>query len=166
MIKSLYIIFALCLFSVNSSAQTEGRTIIEELNSSKWGQGNVKVMQDEAVQGLIAIHHATDTTARKLGVLEPATSYKKIRGYRIQVYSGNNQQRSKREAESRQAQVRNAFSELDADVSFKSPFWRLRVGHFQRQEDAEEVMKEMKKALPALGREMYVVPDEIKHPAQ
>ncbi|MFV0418977.1 MAG: SPOR domain-containing protein [Dysgonomonas sp.] len=163
--KSLHICFVLFLISVCALAQNEGKTIIEELNSSKWGQGKVTVMQDEAIQGLMAVRQETDTT-RRLGVLEPSTSYKKVRGYRIQVYSGNNQQRSKHEAESRQAQVRNAFPELDADVNFKSPFWRLRVGHFQRQEEAEEVLREMKKTLPGLSKEMYVVPDEIKLPVQ
>lgn len=161
--KSLHITFILFLFSICAFAQNGEKTIIEELNSSKWGQGKVIVMQDEAIQGLMATRLEADTT-RRLGVLEPATNYRKARGYRIQVYSGNNQQRSKREAESRQAQVRNAFPELEADVRFNSPFWRLRVGHFQNKEDADEVLKEMKKTLPGLGREMYVVPDEIKLP--
>lgn len=163
--KSLHITFVLFLFSVCALAQNGGKTIIEELNSSKWGQGKVIVMQDEAIQGLMATRHEMDTT-RRLGVLEPSGNYKRVKGYRIQVYSGNNQQRSKYEAESRQAQVRNAFPELEADVRFTSPFWRLRVGHFQRKDEAEEVLKEMKQALPGLSREMYVVSDEIKLPIQ
>lgn len=163
--KSLNITFVFFLFSVCVLAQNGGRTIIEELNSSKWGQGKVTVMQDEAIQGVMATRHETDTT-RRLGVLEPSENYKKVRGYRIQVYSGNNQQRSKHEAESRQAQVRNAFPELEADLRFASPFWRLRVGHFQRKEEAEEVLQEMKKTLPGLSKEMYVVSDEIKLPIQ
>lgn len=144
-------------------AQSGEKTIIEELNSSRWGQGKITVMQDEAIQGLMGVRQETDTT-RGLGVLKPATSYKMVRGFRIQVYSGNNQQRSKLEAETRQAQVHNAFPELDADVKFNSPFWRLRVGHFLRREDAEKVLHEMKKELPALGREMYIVSDEVKIP--
>lgn len=161
--KNLYITFILFLLSVSTFAQDGKKTIIDELNSSKWGQGKVTVMQDEAIQGLMAVRQETDTTKR-LGTLEHSGSYRKVRGYRIQVYSGNNQQRSKLEAETRQAQVRNAFPDLDADVNFVSPFWRLRVGHFQRKEDAEEVLKEMKKTLPELSKEMYIVSDEIKQP--
>ena len=163
--KSLHITFIFFIFSICALAQNGDKTIIEELNSSKWGQGKVTVMQDEAIQGLMAARQEMDTT-RRLGVLEPSGNYKRVRGYRIQVYSGNNQQRSKHEAESRQAQVRNTFPELEADVRFTSPFWRLRVGHFQRKEEAEEVLKEMKKTLPGLSKEMYVVSDEIKLPIQ
>lgn len=163
--KNLYLFLVLSFFAVSLAAQDSGKTIIEDLNTSKWGQGRVKVMQDDAVQSILGVRQFVDTS-KMLGVLEPAASYKKIRGYKIQVYSGNNQKRSKAEAESRQAQVRNAFPELEADVSTKPPFWRLRVGHFFKREDAEKVLAEMKKTLPGLAREMYVVPDEIKYPAE
>lgn len=164
--KRLHIVFALCIMFVCVSAQDGATTIIDELNSSKWGQGKVMVMQDEAIQGLIGLRQETDTTSKRLGTVDPAANYEKVRGFRIQVYSGNNQQRSKKEAESRQAQVRGAFPELEADVRFHSPFWRLRVGHFLKREDAEEVLHEMKKTLPGLAKEMYVVADEVKRPVR
>ncbi len=165
--KSLYIFFALCLLSAYTVAQNSGRTIVDELNSSKWGQGNIKVMQDEAVQGLIAVHHinVVDTT-KSLGSIDPNTSYTKAKGFKIQVYSGNNQAKSRNEAFSRRSQVENAYPQLESEVTFKSPFWRLRVGNFLNREDAEEVLKEMKKTFPRLGREMYVVPDVVKRPVQ
>lgn len=148
--------------SICSFAQDGGSTIIGEINSSKWGKGKVTVMQDEAIQGLIGIRQETDTTFNKLGAIDPTADYEKVRGFRIQVYSGNNQQRSKKEAESRQIQVREAFPELEAEVNFHSPFWRLRVGHFLKRSDAEAVLQEMKKILPSLAKEMYVVADEVK----
>lgn len=159
--KNLCVAFLFFLFSVCAVAQDRKKTIIEDLNSSKGGQGKVVVMQDEAIQTSVAVRQETDTTKR-LGVLEQADNYKTVRGFKIQVYSGNNQLRSKREAESRLAQVRAAFPDLDAVVRFNSPFWRLRVGHFLKQEDAAVVLQEMKEALPGLSKEMYVIPDEIK----
>lgn len=164
--KSLHIFITFCLISVCSLAQDGGKTIIDEINSSKWGKGKVTVMQDEAIQGMLGLRQDADTAFKKLGAIDPNADYEKVRGFRVQVYSGNNQQRSKREAESRQAQVRGAFPELEAEVNFHSPFWRLRVGHFLKREDAEAVMQEMKKMLPGLAKEMYVVADEVKRPTR
>ncbi|GAB6120266.1 SPOR domain-containing protein [Dysgonomonas termitidis] len=165
--KSLYIFLVLSLFSGYALAQDDNKTIIDELNSSKWGQGNIKVMQDEAVQNILGVRQvAVIDTAKILGVIDPAANFTKVRGFKIQVFSGNNQQRSKREAESKQAQVRSAFPELETIVSFQSPFWRLRVGNFTSRADADEVLKEMKKIFPAFGREMYVVPDVVKKTVQ
>ncbi|SBV96826.1 SPOR domain-containing protein [uncultured Dysgonomonas sp.] len=165
--KSLYIFLVLCLFSGFALAQDDNKTIIDELNSSKWGQGNIKVMQDEAVQNILGVRQITviDTT-KTVGVIDPTANFTKVRGFKIQVFSGNNQQRSKREAESKQAQVKSAFPELETVVSFQSPFWRLRVGNFTSRADADGVLKEMKKTFPAFGREMYVVPDVVKKPVQ
>lgn len=165
--KSLYIFLVLCLFSGFALAQDDNKTIIDELNSSRWGQGNIKVMQDEAIQNILGVRQVTviDTT-KTLGVIDPAVNFTKVRGFKIQVFSGNNQQRSKREAESKQAQVKSAFPELETVVSFQSPFWRLRVGNFTSRADADAVLREMKKTFPAFGREMYIVPDVVKKPVQ
>jgi len=165
--KSLYIFLVLCLFSGFALAQDDNKTIIDELNSSRWGQGNIKVMQDEAIQNILGVRQVTviDTT-KTLGVIDPTVNFTKVRGFKIQVFSGNNQQRSKREAESKQAQVKSAFPELETVVSFQSPFWRLRVGKFTSRADADAVLREMKKTFPAFGREMYIVPDVVKKPVQ
>ena len=161
MAKSLSFILVSLMLSLSLFSQDGQKTIIDELNSSKWGQGKVVVMQDEVVDGLLAVRQATDT-AQKLGVIEPNAEFTKVRGFKIQVYSGNNQQRSKREAESKQSQIKNVYPELEAVVSFQSPFWRLRVGNFLHREDADAVLLEMKKSFPAMGREMYVVSDVVK----
>ncbi len=165
--KNLYILLALLAISGFVSAQNGDKTIVDDLNSSKWGQGNIKVFQDDAIQNLVAVRHTTsaENTAGNLGVVDPSGNYTKVRGFKIQVYSGNNQQRSKREAESKQAQIRSAFPDLETIVSFHSPVWRLRVGNFLSQEDAEEVLKEMKKTFPGFGREMYIVTDVVKKAA-
>lgn len=150
--------------SICSLAQDGEKTIIDEINSSKWGKGKVTVMQDEALQGVLGLRQEADITFKRLGAIDPSVDFEKVRGFKIQVYSGNNQQRSKREAESRQVQVREAFPELETELKFQSPFWRLRVGHFLKREDADAVLLEMKKTLPGLAKEMYVVVDEVKKP--
>jgi len=163
--KSFYIFLLLGLISIYASAQDSQKTIIDELNSSKWGQGDVMVMQDDALQGKLAVRVAGPTvsagdhgaTSSNINV-PPGT---KVREYKIQVFMGNNQQQSKREAESKQAQIRGAYPELRTAVSFQSPFWRLRVGSFRTKEDAEAMMQDMRKTFPAFGREMTVVSEIV-----
>lgn len=166
--KSLYIFLVLSLLSSFAFAQDGNKTIIDELNSSKWGQGNVKVMQDEAIDNILGVRHIATAvdTAKTTGAIDPNANFTKVRGFKIQVFSGNNQQRSKREAESKQAQVKSAFPDLETVVSFQSPFWRLRVGNFLTREDANTVLKEMKQTFPGFGREMYIVPDVVKKEVQ
>jgi hypothetical protein len=68
--KSFYIFFLLGLFSASAIAQNSQKTIIDELNSSKWGQGDVKVMQDDVLQGKIAVRSTEPIDS--LGEPEPS----------------------------------------------------------------------------------------------
>lgn len=164
--KNLYILLALLAVSGFSLAQSGVKSIVDDINSSKWGQGDIKVLQDEAIQSVVAVYQtAVVDTTKTLGAIDPTANYSKVKGFKIQVYSGNNQQRSKREAESKQAQVRGAFPDLEAVVSFHSPVWRLRVGNFLNRADAEEMLTEMKKTFPGFGREMIIVSDVVKKAA-
>ncbi|MGB4446309.1 MAG: SPOR domain-containing protein, partial [Dysgonamonadaceae bacterium] len=93
-------------------------------------------------------------------------SYIKMRGYKIQAFAGNDQRTSKNEAYSKQALINQAFPELETVIIFDSPFWRLRVGNFKTREEAEKVLDEMRMAFPSFGKEMYIVPDEVKIPIE
>lgn len=163
--KSFYIFLILALVSVCVSAQSDQKTIIDEINSSKWGQGDVKVMQDDVLQGKLAIHNegdidsVDDPDSHAFGNVPPGT---RVREYKIQVFMGNNQQQSKREAESKQAQIKKVYPEMRTSVSFQSPFWRLRVGSFRTKEEAEDMLQDMRKSFPSFGREMTVVSEVVK----
>ncbi|MDU1892115.1 MAG: SPOR domain-containing protein [Dysgonomonas sp.] len=161
--RIFYIVFVFCFSSVTAFAQSEDKTIIEELNSSRWGQGNIKVIQDESIQKVVGVRHAqSEESTGMLGAIDPSANYVEARGYKIQVFSGNNQAKSKREAESKKAQVKGVYPELEATVTFDTPFWRLRVGNFLNREDAEIIMNEMKKTFPSFGKEMRVVSATVK----
>lgn len=153
--KNVYIFSILFLFSGIVLAQSGQKTIVEELNTYRSGQGSVKVMQDETIQQIIAVHKE-GAEAERTSTDQPQ-NVSRTRGFRIQVFSGNNPRQSRREAESKQAQIRSAFPELDTQVSFESPFWRLRAGNFSTREEAEEMLIEMKKRFPSFGREMYII---------
>lgn len=161
--KVFFIFLAIILFSQMLHAQKEQGEIVKDLNTSKYGQGKVKVYQDEVIQYVVALRSDSMIT-RNDKDLSATTEYVKVKGYRIQVFSGNNQSRSKNEALSKKAQIESAFPELEAIVTFQSPFWRLRVGNFTTREEAHVVLTEMKKKFPHF-REMSIVDAVINHPA-
>ncbi len=82
-------------------------------------------------------------------------------GYRVQIYSDNNQRTARAEAERRASAIRSHFPEYQAYVVFQSPYWRVRVGDFRSRSQAEDAVQQMRQVLPAYGKEMRVVKDRI-----
>ncbi|MDR1707352.1 MAG: SPOR domain-containing protein [Prevotella sp.] len=152
--KGLCLFFTFCLFATYTYAQ---KTIVEDINTAKWGQGDVKVMQDETIQNRIAIRYDNSEDSIE-DVQIRSSSPIKGGGYKIQIFMGNDQQQSKREAESKQAQIKNAYPELQTSIAFNSPFWRLRVINIATKEDAQLILTELKKQFPSFGKEMYIIP--------
>ncbi|MGL5317795.1 MAG: SPOR domain-containing protein [Bacteroidales bacterium] len=126
-------------------------TILHALSAPKIGQGIVVINQSNAITGLIGTRSLNRSK-------EPYTQA----GYRVQVFSGNNQNKSKDEAFYKESRVKSMFPETETYVTFKSPFWRLRIGNFRNFEEADQTMRKLKRAFPQFGKEMYVVKDEIK----
>jgi len=145
---------------VNAQSSSQKNEILKELNSNRQGKGDVTIYEDESIKHILGrpmgpprtLYYSADGDAQ----------YYKMRGFKIQAFSGNNQRSSRDEANSKQRVIKNAFPELDTVVLFESPFWRLRVGNFETRSEANRVMEELKKQFPSFGREMYVVVDEIK----
>jgi len=85
----------------------------------------------------------------------------KIVGYRVQVFADNNARSAKVEARQRERAVGQAFPSYATYVSYASPYWRLRVGDFRSQYDAEKAADQIRKAFPRYAREVRVVRDRI-----
>lgn len=85
----------------------------------------------------------------------------RVAGYRVQVFSDNNQRTAKGEARSKELQLRGAFPELGTYVVYNSPFWRLKVGDFRTQHEAEAIADEIKSRFPSFAREVRVVRDRV-----
>lgn len=82
-------------------------------------------------------------------------------GYRVQVYADNNARSAKSEARQREKAISNVFPEYGTYVTYASPFWRLRVGDFKSQYDAEKAAAEIKRQFPGYAREVRVVRDRV-----
>ncbi|MCR5820117.1 MAG: SPOR domain-containing protein [Bacteroidaceae bacterium] len=67
-----------------------------------------------------------------------------VNGYRIQVYSGGNNRRSKQEASAMAGRVRSQFPDASVYTHFVSPHWICRVGDFRTVEEANDLLRQMR----------------------
>ena len=82
-------------------------------------------------------------------------------GYRVQLFSDNNSRTAKNEARAKERRVMSRFPQFRSYVMFKAPYWRLRVGDFKTQQEAEAAAEDIKRAFPSYGKEIRVVQDRI-----
>lgn len=157
-------IFCLLIIStigfLSISYAQEARSIIKDLNTSKVGQGSVRVLQDESIDGLLGAFYSADSTTSLSRYNDG--SFVRTKGYKIQVFSGNNQAKSKAEAQEKYRAMKGAFPEYEATITYNEPFWRVRVGNFITKDAADIALKEFKKRFPSFGKEMTIVEDMIK----
>ena len=160
-----YTVFFLLLFVAANSASAQSpqkKEILRELNTSVPGKGHVSVYEDESISHVLGRSIAPSRTVYTNST--GSTQFYRVRGFKIQAFSGNDQRTSKNEAHRKQQSINNSYPGLETVVLFESPFWRLRVGNFKTREEADQVLKEMAKTFPSFGKEMYVVVDEVKIP--
>ncbi len=146
----------------SNASKQNNHTIIEELNSNSVGQGNVMVYQDEAIKGILAKPAPVERPV--FSSADGTTQYVKMRGYKIQVFSGNDQRKSRDEAHYKQKLINDAFEDIETVVYFNSPRWILRAGNFRTREEANVVLRQIMSQFPNFGKEMYIISDNVKIP--
>lgn len=67
---------------------------------------------------------------------------------------------AKSEARIRERAVGRAFP-YNTYVTYSSPYWRLRVGDFRTQEDAQKAAAAIRRTFPRYAREVRVVRDHV-----
>ena len=68
----------------------------------------------------------------------------RVNGFRVQVYYGGNNQKSKQDAIKMAEKVKIWFEDLPVYTTFSSPRWTCRVGDFQTREEAMELLTTMR----------------------
>ena len=81
-------------------------------------------------------------------------------GYRVQIYSSNQQQTAKSEALDLEQKLRNALNQ-SIYVQYLPPFWKVRLGDFRTYEEAKEYKKQFVAQYPELMGDTYIVRDKI-----
>ena len=139
-------------------AQSPQFSIFESLEArQKSGEGIIVIHQPDAIKRLVG----TRIDSGKLNILNGKT-YITTRGYRIQVYSGNNQKTSRGEASALQERIKGLFPNMESDTRFDAPFWRLHVGHFLTFEEASIMKRELLNVFPQKKNEIIIFEDDIR----
>ena len=82
-------------------------------------------------------------------------------GFRIQAYTDNNPKTAKAAAQQRARDIAMKFPQYRSYISYKAPAWRLRIGDFQTQREAQAALQRIKSVYPKFAREMVIVRDLI-----
>ena len=135
--RKLTLLFYMLLFTALASAQT---TLVQELERDIPGKGQIRVESDVRLDSLI-------------GTVSEAQSGTKIkaRGYRIQVFAGNNTRASKERANEVDRYIRSKYPDLPVHTEFRNPRWLCTVGDFLYYEEAYETLRKLKKETPYKG---------------
>lgn len=143
----------------DNAATVHVMTIFDRLSSRQAGKGVVTVNQSDEIKRLVG--------ARKYGKNVETTeneTFLKIQGFRTQVFSGNNQRKSKDEAFKKEKEIKELFPDMPTYVTYNAPFWKLRVGDFRSHEEAYRTLRLLMDAFPLYAKEMYIVKEEVKIP--
>lgn len=110
---------------------------------------NAVVYQDSLVRELMV--------NKRLGIQR---GVQEISGYRLQVFSSNQQQSAKNAALLLQQSLSSKLEEPVYTFS-EPPFWKVRIGNFLTREDANNYRRVFIAQYPELHGSTYVVPDKI-----
>ena len=153
MMRYFLLLIGLCL-GLSASAQTN---IVENLKTNRVGQGTVTIHQDDKISALLGAAYVKSEDETEPKVL-------KARGYRVQVYAGNNSRIARQEANDVAEQIRMEFPELPVYAFFQPPRWLCRVGDYRSIEEADASMRRLK----AIGKfkEVSIVREQINIPLE
>lgn len=131
----------------------------QDIISHMAASGRVVVLQDPRLDELVGstpkVYYATPETEENVNKV-------KVKGYRIRVYSGNQQGASKNKAYKIQSEINDLLPELSTYVNFKTPNWRLMVGDYRTSEEANSMLRVIRKEFPQYSKEMFVVKEDIE----
>ena len=151
--KLLFSLTMLCCVGTVSAQST----IVESLQIDRLGEGKVIIHQDAAITKLLGLRFISNPLTESQRTL-------KARGFRVQVYAGNNSRQARNEASAVSDKVKENFPEIPVYTFFQPPRWLCRVGDFKSIEEAHVAMRQLK----ATGqfKEVTIVREQIYIPIE
>ena len=131
--------------------------IVESLQTTVPGQGKVTVHQDAQISAMIGKRFVPTGTSEAQRVI-------KSRGYRVQVYAGNNSRQARDEANAVAEKVKEKFPNMPVYTFFQPPRWLCRVGDYKSIEEAHVAMRQLKAA--GNFKEVAIVREQINIPIE
>ena len=119
--------------------------------------GRVTIQQDSRLTELVG----SEPRAYYANGTRSGEAAQNVMGYRIRVFSGNQQTQSKNRCYSIQSYINQEMPELPTYVAFKTPNWRVSVGDFRTSEEASSMLAKLRKAFPGYAKDMFIVKEKI-----
>lgn len=152
-------IITLALSGLAARGEEKVVTIVDHITE---GTTNTVTQPEALLKRLCKIVDNTEEEDRTEEPSKPVAG--RLAGYRVQVFSDNNVRTAKAEAASKQRVISARFPQYQTYVRYTSPYWRLKVGDFRTQQEANAAAEELRKAFPAYSKEIRVVRDRISLP--
>ena len=151
-----YLFFSVVAFLVSAAGAYAQSNIIESLQTRRAGEGVVTVHQDAQISGMIG----------KRYVLSPSEqpNVLRTRGFRVQVYAGNNSRQARSQAYDVAAKVKEEFADMPVYTYFQPPRWLCRVGDYKTMEEAHSAMRMLKAT--GVFKEVSIVREQINIPIE
>lgn len=150
----LFVFCLFCLLAVGVKAQ---RTIVESLQENRAGEGVVTIHQDAYITSLLGVKYVKKTSSNSEKVL-------KTRGFRVQVYAGNNSRAAREAAMYVAEKVKKEFPDMPVYTYFQPPRWLCRVGDFKSIEEAHVAMRKLQST--GEFKETAIVREQINIPIE
>lgn len=110
---------------------------------------NVEVVQDSTVGVLLS------------AAMHGKYEWVEMDGYRVQIYSSNQQQAAKTEALDLESELKEKVNQT-VYVLYMPPFWKVRLGDFRTYDEAKEYKKQFVQQFPEMMGDTYIVRDKIQ----
>lgn len=146
---------ALASIAMPALADSSTPTIVDHITI---GTGNI-VEQPDALLNRLIFEEGADEPNKDENINRPVNG--RMAGYRVQVFSDNNTRTAKAEASSKQRIIAARFPQYQTYVMYTSPYWRLKVGDFRTQQEANSAADELRRAFPSYSKEIRVVRDRV-----
>ncbi len=132
------------------------QNMVERLQRNEVGKGTVTVHQDPRITGLLGTIYVREEGSEAKTL--------KVKGYRVQVYAGNNSRVARNEANEVATKVREEFPDMPVYAHFQPPRWLCRAGDFRTIEEADVAMRRLKAT--GLFKEVSIVREQINIPLE
>jgi hypothetical protein len=147
----VFVLFSsIVLFSQETKIVTK-KSIFESLAEPDLKTGaKVILNQDNRIDSVFALRKLQSSSATMIG-------------YRVQVFSSNEQITAKNEAYEIEKKMVEAFPDYPVYVSYIAPFWKVRIGDFRTTQEAQILRSEISELSPSLRNYTYTVRDQVNY---
>jgi hypothetical protein len=146
-----------CCF-LTAVPKADAQTIISDLETSKAGEGAVRIVCDPKIIELLG-----KPTSSPPPEINDETQPVKLTGYRIQIFMDNSQG-ARTEAARIVGLMNETFPKIPTYVRYNAPNWRVLIGDFLTKEEADTFRQTMQRSLPGVIKEVYIIPSKINPP--